>query len=244
LVAALAVAILVKEPKRGGLDPAVAAAPAPSLWATITMFFSHKPLVLVALACGATQFVTYGVLNFTALFLMREKGMTLHQVAIYYALVIAICMGGGIAISGRVIDHFVPRGKQAYAVIPAVALMCAVPFFCGFVWAPSWPLAILLLGGPTFFNYFYLSSAVAFVQAEVPPNQRVLSGALLLLVMNLIGLGLGPTYVGAASDFFRDSHPGHSLQIAFYTLLPFYGLAIALFLALAALLRRGQNAHA
>ena len=44
---------------------------------------------------------------------------------------------------------------------------------------------------------------MTLVQQEVRPNQRVMSGALLLLVMNLIGLGLGPTYVGAASDFFR-----------------------------------------
>jgi len=236
--AALTVALFVKEPKRGGLDKTVFTGPTPSLWATIRMFFASKPLVLLSLACGATQFLTYGVLNFTALFLMREKGMALGQVAIYYALVIAIAMGGGIGISGRVIDRFVPRGKQAYAIIPAVALACAVPFFVGFVWAPTWPLAILLLAGPTFFNYFYLSSAVALVQEEVAPHQRVLSGALLLLVMNLIGLGFGPTYVGAASDYFRDAYPGHSLQIAFYTLIPFYGLAIALFLWLAAVLRR------
>ena len=59
-----------------------------------------------------------------------------------------------------------------------------------------------------FFNYFYLSPAVALVQEEVRPNQRVLSGALLLLVMNLIGLGLGPTYLGAVSDWFRPGHPG------------------------------------
>jgi hypothetical protein len=40
-----------------------------------------------------------------------------------------------------------------------------------------------------------------------------MSGALLLLVMNFIGLGLGPTYVGVASDHFRAAHPAHSLQI-------------------------------
>ena len=61
----------------------------------------------------------------------------------------------------------------------------------------------------------------------------MLSGALLLLVMNLIGLGLGPTYVGAVSDYFHAGNPHHSLQIAFYALVPFYGLAIALFLWLA-----------
>ena len=97
-----------------------------------------------------------------------------------------------------------------------------------FVWAPTWPLALAFLIGPTFLNYFYLSSSVTLVQEEVRPDQRVMSGALLLLVMNLIGLGLGPTYVGAASDFFHASHPHNSLQIAFY--------------ALAAVLRPGHRA--
>jgi len=72
----------------------------------------------------------------------------------------------------------------------------------------------------------------------VRPDQRVMSGALLLLIMNLIGLGLGPTFVGAASDFFRPSHPHHSLQRALYMLAPLYVVAISLFLALARVLRK------
>ena len=59
-----------------------------------------------------------------------------------------------------------------------------------------------------FLNYFYLSSAVTLVQEEVRPHERVLSGALLLLVMNLIGLGLGPTFLGAVSDYFRADASG------------------------------------
>ena len=75
-----------------------------------------------------------------------------------------------------------------------------MPFFAAFVWAPSWQLALVFLILPMGLNYFYLSPAITMVQEEVRPDQRVLSGALLLLVMNLIGLGLGPTYLGAASD--------------------------------------------
>ena len=71
---------------------------------------------------------------------------------------------------------------------------------------------------------------------------HVMSGALLLLVMNFIGRGLGPTYVGAASDFFRASFPDNSLQIALYTLVPFYVLAIILFLALSRLIKRQEAA--
>ncbi|MGC1301546.1 MAG: MFS transporter [Caulobacteraceae bacterium] len=242
--AALMVTLLVPEPRRGGLDRLPAATtPSPagetsSFWQTFAMFFSRPSLVLVSLACGATQFITYGAGNFTTLFLMREKGMTLSQLAVYYALVVGIGMSAGIFASGRVIDRFTRRSKQAYALVPAIALALAVPFFIGFIWAPSWPLAMLFLIGPTFLNYFYLSSAVTMVQEEVAPHQRVLSGALLLLIMNLIGLGLGPTYVGAASDAFRAHHPHHSLQIAFYTLLPFYALAIGLFLWLARVLQK------
>jgi len=242
VVTALAVIVLVREPRRGGLDP-VSAEPQPQarragLIATIGAFFTNPALLLIALAGGATQFITYGMLNFNTLFLMREKGMTLHEVAIWYALVVAFGMGGGIAISGRLIDAFAKRSKQAYALVPAAGLVIALPFFIGFVWAPSWPLATAFLIGPMFFNFFFLSVAVVMVQEVVRPDQRVLAGALLLLVMNLIGLGLGPTWVGAASDFFRPSYPKHSLQIAFYTLLPFYGLALILFLRLARVLRR------
>lgn len=66
----------------------------------------------------------------------------------------------------------------------------------------------------------------------------------LLLVMNFIGLGLGPTFVGAASDFFRATHPHHSLQIALYALTPFYVIAILIFVALAGVLQRESRAAA
>jgi MFS family permease len=239
LFAALLVIVMIREPRRGGLDRPSAANSAPAgLGQTIVMFFSRPALVLAALASGATQVITYGAGNFTTLLLMREKGMTLGEVAIYYALVLGIGMGGGIFVSGRVIDRFAGRWKEAYALVPAASLALAVPFFIGFVWAPTWPLALIFLMGPFFLNYFYLSSSVTLVQEEVRPNQRVTSGALLLLVMNLVGMGLGPALVGAVSDFLHASHPRHALQLAFYALLPFYGVAILLFLVLARVLRR------
>jgi predicted MFS family arabinose efflux permease len=244
IVTALAVVLTVREPVRGGLDSggAQSAKGKAGFLPTLAMFFSRPSLVLIAFGSGATQFITYGLGNFTTLFLMREKGMTLGDVAIWYALVVGIGMSGGIFVSGRVIDRFTRRYKQAYAIVPAMSLALAIPFYIGFVWAPSWPLALVLLLGPTFLNYFYLSSAVALVQEEVRPNQRVMSGALLLLVMNMLGLGLGPTYVGAASDFFRASHPDNSLQLALYTLIPIYFVAIACFLVLARILRKEGEA--
>ena len=167
--------------------------------------------------------------------------MTLEEVALYYALLIGVFISLGMYVSGRLIDKFSKRSKTAYAWIPAIGLILAAPLFVGFVWAPSWPLALAFLALPTGLNYFYLSPAVTLVQEEVRPDQRVLCGALLLLVMNLVGLGFGPPFVGFVSDYFRPTNPDNSLQLAFYCLVPFYGVAVLMFIWLARALKRQQQ---
>jgi MFS family permease len=194
--------------------------------------------VFAALGGGVTQIITYGLQNFAVLYLMREKGMTLPEVAAYYSLVVLVGMTGAMLAGGALVDRFTKRSKAAYALIPGVALVFAVPLYIAFVSSVTWGSACWFLVATVFLNHFFLSANVTLVQQSVRPDQRVMSGALLLLVMNFIGLGLGPTYVGAASDFFRASHPGHSLQFALFTLLPFYFVAIALFLVLARVLQR------
>lgn len=242
VVTAIVVYFLIPEPPRGRFDPVpvATAEPAQGFVQTIFGFFGNKLLAVAALASGAANFITYGLANFATLFLMREKGMTLDQVAIWYALAVGFGMGAGIFASGKLIDRFAVRTKAAYATLPALSLLLALPFFLGFVTVDSWQVALALLFVPLFLNSFFLPATVTFVQGEVAPDARVISGALLLLVMNMIGLGLGPTFVGMASDFFRPVHGEHSLQMAFYALAPMYLIAALLFLWLARLIRRAE----
>lgn len=243
IVAAAALPFVIPEPQRGAADPgAPTVADKAPFWGTLHAFFTNPVMTLAAFGSGATQFVTYGLGNFAVLFLIREKGMTLPEIAIWYALAIVLGMGGGMVASGRIIDRFARAGsRRVFALAPAISLAIATPFYLAFVWAPSWPLALTLLTVVMFFNYFYLSCSVTLVQEEAAPNQRVLAGALLLLVMNFIGLGLGPTWVGAASDHFAAGGAVNPLQLSLYTLTPFYGLAIGLFLWLARRLRRQET---
>jgi MFS family permease len=241
VLAAMLIILVVREPVRGGLDPAHhsdAGTAAASFWQTIVMFFSRPSLVLAAVASGVTQIITYGSGTVSTLFLMREKGMTLEEVALWYALVVIVGMGGGMLVSGRIIDKMTAKSRRYFASLPAGSLAISMPFYIAFLWAPEWPLALVLLTIVNFFNYFYLSCAVTLTQEESAPNQRVLAGALLLLVANFIGLGLGPTWVGAASDWLAARGHANSLQLALYTLTPFYLIAIAHFLVLARRLRR------
>lgn len=251
IVAAIAVFLIVKEPERGGLDPKPVSAEAEAqdvedgkFWATCKMFVTKPNLMLASFGSGANQFITYGTLNFATLFLMREKGMTLEQVAVFYAIVVGISICAGMYLSGRLLDRLKATSKAAYGYLPGIALLLAIPCFIGFVWAETWQVSLSFLALPLCLNYFYLTPSVALVQEEVKPRQRVLSGAILLLIMNLIGLGFGPTYLGLASDFFARSNPETSLQMAFYTLTPFYVLSSAIFLILARRLSREQKERA
>lgn len=243
LATALFLRLRVREPAKGGLDAdGVTGVAASTFLETVRAFFSHPALVLAAFGSAATQMITYGMGNFTTLFLMRDKGMTLDEIAIFYALIVAVGMSAGMLVSGRLLDRFSRRSKAAYGVLPAISLVLAIPLYIGFVWARTWSLSLWFLLGVGFLNYFYLTASVTLVQQEVRPDQRVMSGALLLLIMNFIGLGLGPTYVGFASDYFRAAHHVHALQTALYTLVPFYVVAIVLFVLLAYVLRRRETA--
>lgn len=245
VLTAVVVYLIVPEPERGRFDPvaapAVAASPDQSFGQAIRSFFGNRILAVAALASGAANFITYGLSNFATLFLMREKGMMLEEVAIWYALAVGVGMGAGIFVSGRLVDRFAARNKAAYASIPALSLLLALPFFLGFAAADRWEISLALLCVPLFLNSFFLPATVTFVQGEVDPGARVISGALLLLVMNLVGLGLGPTFIGMASDFFRPQYGEHALQMAFYALAPMYLVAAMLFLWLARLIRQSSS---
>ena len=242
VVAAVIVWGTVGEPTRGASDPdggkAAAEGPKASFWQGTRDFFRRPALTLVAMASGATQFITYAMANFAVLFLMREKGMGLADVALYFSLLVGVAVSGGIYVSGWLVDRLGRRSPRAFALVPAGALALAIPFYIGFVHVPDWQTAMLFLSIPFFLNFFYLTPAITQVQNAVPAYQRTLAGALLLLVMNLIGLGLGPTYLGAMSDHFRSGGADNPLQMAFYSLLPFYLIAIAIYVALSAAIAR------
>ncbi|MCW3848019.1 MFS transporter [Sphingomonas sp. LB-2] len=248
VVTAILVRIIVRDPPRGGLDKnaeggAAVIEKAP-FWPTTWMFLTNPVLLLSALGGGATQFVTYGLGNFAVIFLMENKGMTLQEVSVWYALALLVGMGGSMIISGRVLDWITRHSRTGYALAPALSLAVALPFYIAFVWAPGWQLALGLLTIVMLFNYVYLSATVALVQDEVKPGERVLCGALLLLGMNFIGLGLGPTYVGFASDALKALHFEAPRQLALYSIAPFYLIAIFLFLWLARVLRAERKAAA
>jgi predicted MFS family arabinose efflux permease len=230
VVLALVVLIVVREPPRGRFDVKAPGAdrhaPGLPLLETIARFFGDRTLLLTAISSGLTAFVGYAMLNWSPSFLIRVRHMGREEVALYYSLMIGSTGVVGTFAAGWLVDRLSRMNRRAYALVPMLAVGTSLPFFVLFVWAPTWPLALCFLAVPALLLNMYLAPALTVIQNAVAPAQRGTSSAILLFVLNLIGLGGGPVFVGRVSDLFRPAYGVASLQMALYALAPFYVLTV------------------
>ena len=242
---ALILLLTIREPKRGGLDlvalGAEAHAPAPPMLRVITEFIANRTLVWTALGCGLSSFVGYAELSWNAPLLMRVKGMSLQEVSLYYSLVVGGTGVAGTLASGWLADRLGQLDRRWYAWIPAIAYALALPALAGIIWAPTWPLALLFVAGPACLNIMYLAPALAVVQNAVPPAQRAMAGAILLFVLNLIGLGGGPLFLGFISDLAKPRFGDHSLLVGYAALAPVMVITILVHMTSAGSIARDKR---
>jgi MFS family permease len=237
--------LIVREPKRGALDPladgAVAHEPAPPALVVIGRFFSTRTLACVAISSGLSAFVGYAMLNWNVPLLMRVKGMTLKEVAAYYAILSGVAGIVGTFAAGWLADTLGRRDRRWYAWIPTIAFALSLPALAGIVWAPTWQIALPFMFIPSLLNNMYLAPALAVVQNGVPPGQRTMAGAILLFVLNLVGLGGGPIFLGRVSDMAKPHFGGHSLEIGYAALAPMIVIAIISHLVAAGSIARDER---
>ena len=216
----------VREPPRGRFEPDSTHVPG-NPFVVIGQFLARPALGLTALACGMTAFVGYGLLNWTPSVLMRAKGMTLPEIAAYYSIMAGVTGGLGTWLSGVLVDWLGHRRPSAYALVPAISILLSLPFMVAAIYAPTWQLSLLCFAGPALLNNMYLAPALAVVQNAVAPRHRVVSGAFLLFVLNLIGLGGGPLFVGMMSDHFKPIYgAAKGLEFGVLSLAPVYFIAV------------------
>jgi len=244
LVLAPIVLVVVREPRRGRLDGPAPVLVRPRIVDAIGAFLGRPKLLFTALSAGLTAFVGYAAQVWAPAFLMREKGMSLEQVALWYSLTIGISGVAGTWLSGFLVDRLGARRPSAYALAPGVAILICLPFFLAYLFAPSWPASLAFVAATSILAIMYLPAALAVVQNSVPAAQRATSGAFLLFVLNLIGLGGGPLYVGLLSDRFHTHLGAHALQAALMWLAPMFILAFVCQLAAAYFMEREARAVA
>ena len=78
--------------------------------------------------------------------------------------------------------------------------------------APSAELSLLFYFPAIGLAAMYLAPSVAITHRLVPPEMRAMASAVYFFIINMIGLGLGPTMIGVVSDALKTSLGDFSLQ--------------------------------
>ena len=248
ILMALLTLIFVREPKRGRYDPlpdgdaaqlsgqslpSMIIAAIVSFLKSLGDFVSNRTLLLTGLSAGLSAFVGYAVVLWAPTILRKSLHMPPGDYALYYSLVSAITGAIGTFGSGWLADRLSAINKAWYAWLPALVYVISIPFFIAFVCAGTWQLAMIFIVFPFLFNNMYLAPALAVVQNAVAPAKRAMSSALLLFLLNLIGLGGGPSFVGYVSDHVKPMYGFNPLQIGMLALVPVTVIVIASHLAAA-----------
>ena len=122
----------------------------------------------------------------------------------------------GILFGGYLADHLGSRGKlDAKIRVSLYAILANLPFSILFLMMPTGALALTVMAGSTFLLAMPFGVAAAAVQEMMPSSMRGQASALYLFMVNLVGMGLGPSAVAWCTDYvFHDPvMVGHSLAI-------------------------------
>ena len=216
LALAVIVRLSVREPQRGMAEGRVATQTQPGVGETFRYLWHKRSFRHMAFGGALTAFVGYGMVSWIPSFLIRSHGMETGEIGTYLGLIIGIPGGIGIALGGYLADRFGSRDTRWFLWIVTVALLVGVAPHVFVFLADSPYMALALLIIPTMLGNVYQATTFSQTQGLVELRMRAVAAAVLLFILNIIGLGLGPQVVGVVSDLLAPQFAEHSLR---YSLL-------------------------
>ncbi len=211
----------VPEPVRGASEGIVQAEEPEPAREVFRFLWSLRSFRHLAIASGLHAFAGYGFAQWAPTFLRRVHGLSSGEVGTYLGLIIGI--GGilGNLAGGTLADRFGRLDSRWYLWVPALSALAVVPFVAGFLLVDSLALALAIYLPGVAFGAMWIGSILAITQAMVKLRMRAMASAILFLILNLIGLGLGPQLVGVLNDLlaprFGDEAIRYSLLLANFT---------------------------
>ena len=214
LLLAILVRFTLREPPRGMAEGRVADEEQPTIMETFRFLWSKRSFRHMAVGGGLTAFVGYGVITWVPSFLIRSYGMTTGDVGTYLGLILGIPGGIGIALGGYLADRYGARNTRWYLWIVSVALIASTPLFFGVYLSNTAFASLMFLILPILLGNFYQATTFSQTQGLVSLRMRSVAAAVLLFILNMIGLGAGPQAVGILSDILQPSYGDESLRYA------------------------------
>ncbi len=222
-VPGIAIALIVKftlrEPPRGLSEakPAHTEEMPPSSWLVLKKLFSKPSFRHIAMASALHTLAIYGISNFFPSFLSRSHGMTVGEAGVVLAIIYLTAGASGAYLAGALCDRFAERKNDPryYLWIPGACLLLTFPLG-QFVYILENKFALFGVYMPyVALGAGYLAPSIAATFLLIGNRERALASALLLLILNMIGLGLGPTLSGFFSDLLKHQFIEQGLDAKF-----------------------------
>lgn len=189
--------------------------------ADVFRFLSKLPSFWHLAFAGALHaFYGYGAASFNPVFFERSHGMGPGE---YATIASGIGLTAGVLgtyLGGYLGDRYGAKDVRSYPFVPGIGSVLIIPFVIAVYLVADARLALAIYLIPAVAAGLYLGPTFAMTQAIVPPRMRAQAAAVLLLMLNLIGLGLGPQFVGVLSDLLKPAHGVESVRYALlYTIV-------------------------
>ena len=181
-----------------------------SLWEAIRRIAALPAFPAIALGVGMTAVSGYGLGVWSPSFMIRVHGLTLLDAGLYLGLIGVF--GGilGTLLSAVLVDRFAQQDARWQLRLPMIGVVISIPTQALFLLWPAeqvwmlgdkvFPVALVFMFFSAIFASFWIAPSYAAVQNLVPQYWRTQASALMLLAINLLGMGLGPLLVGLLSD--------------------------------------------
>lgn len=202
IVLAVLTLALIPEPPRGWSELEMTDSdnkPA-SLMTVAARLLSREDFRYIAVGSALTVLGGYAINFFLASFLIRRFGLSLAEVGTLFGLIAGGAAAIGTLGGGLLVDRFARHDARNYMRLPALCVALAGPLYAAAFLSHSLVVTLLLLAPATVAIYVYFAPAFALTHAMVLPRMRATAAALLFLLINLVGLGIGPPLIGFISD--------------------------------------------
>jgi len=205
ILLAILLRVTVKEPPRGHTETTKQTLDQVPFSVVVKTMWQKKSFRHMSLGAATQAFVGYGAIAWMPMFLVRSHDMSSGEVGTALGLIIGICGGVGTFLGGYMADRLGTRNVKWYMLIPALGFLISVPF--GFVvfYTHNLVIALACYCLPAFLVNLYTGPTFGMTQGLAPLAMRAAAAALLLFIINIIGLVFGPTTVGLLSDWFQSA---------------------------------------
>lgn len=214
------------EPQRGMHDNEGASVKPPPVIDVIHYLASRKSFLHLSMGSALHAFAGYGIGAFLVSFYVRTYHIphdNISQITLPIGIIIGVAGLIGNFGGGYLADRLGLKDKRWYLWIPAISTLLAIPFAVAAFMVNNLNVSMALYAIPLMLGTMYLGPVIATAHSLVSPGMRALTSAILFFILNLIGLGLGPTLLGMTSDALKPQFGADSLRYAMVLAFAAYG---------------------